>query len=133
MKRRSKETGALFIDASGQLRLVDKSAEQQALEKGKVECLGMTFDSEDAAPGLFHRAAAGEAGRSRVPQDAGISEGDRRGHHPDVRSALVHGVPQSLSSPTSCACTASPTIRRSAYERDPLRGRYECRQDRCAL
>ncbi|RJF76302.1 DNA methyltransferase [Rhodopseudomonas palustris] len=48
MKRRSKGNGDLFIEPSGQLRLVDKSAEQQALEKGKVECLGMTFDSEDA-------------------------------------------------------------------------------------
>jgi hypothetical protein len=47
MTRRSKETGDLFFDGSGQLRLVDKSAEQQALEKAKVECLGMTFDSED--------------------------------------------------------------------------------------
>lgn len=48
MKRRSKGNGDLFIEGSGQLRLVDKSAEQQSLEKGKVECLGMTFDSEDA-------------------------------------------------------------------------------------
>ena len=43
----------LFIEESGQLRLVDKSAEQQALEKGKVECLGMTFDSEDARHAYF--------------------------------------------------------------------------------
>ena len=48
-KRKSRGgDGDLFIEDSGQLRLVDKSAEQQALEKGKVECLGMTFDSEDA-------------------------------------------------------------------------------------
>ncbi len=53
MKRRSKGTGDLFIEGSGQLRLVDKSAEQQALEKGKVECLGMTFDSEDARRAYF--------------------------------------------------------------------------------
>ena len=45
--------GDLFIEESGQLRLVDKSAEQQALEKGKVECLGMTFDSEDARHAYF--------------------------------------------------------------------------------
>ena len=45
--------GDLFIDGSGQLRLVDKSAEQQALEKGKVECLGMTFDSEDTRRAYF--------------------------------------------------------------------------------
>lgn len=53
MKRRSKGTGDLFIEGSGQLRLVDKSAEQQALEKGKVECLGMTFGSEDARRAYF--------------------------------------------------------------------------------
>ena len=36
MKRRSKGTGALFIEPSGQLRLVDKSAEQQAFERLEV-------------------------------------------------------------------------------------------------
>ena len=53
MTRRSGQSGDLFIDGSGQLRLVDKSVEQQALEKGKVECLGMTFDSEDARRAYF--------------------------------------------------------------------------------
>lgn len=53
MTRRSKQNGDLFIEDSGQLRLVDKSAEQQALEKGKVECLGMTFDSEDERRAYF--------------------------------------------------------------------------------
>ena len=53
MTRRSKQNGELFIEGSGQLRLVDKSAEQQALEKGKVECLGMTFDSEDIRRAYF--------------------------------------------------------------------------------
>src|ERR1700733_303006 len=53
MTRRSAQSGDLFIDASGQLRLVDKSTEQQALEKGKVECLGLTFDSEDAFRAYF--------------------------------------------------------------------------------
>jgi DNA modification methylase len=53
-KRKSRgDDGDLFIEGSGQLRLVDKSAEQQALEKGKVECLGMTFDSEDARRAYF--------------------------------------------------------------------------------
>ena len=53
MSERSKRTGDLFIEGSGQLRMIDKSAEQQALEKGKVECLGMTFDSEDARRAYF--------------------------------------------------------------------------------
>src|SRR5918995_1588004 len=46
MKRQLKGNGDLFIDDSGQLRLVDKSAEQQALERARVECLGMAFESE---------------------------------------------------------------------------------------
>jgi hypothetical protein len=53
MKRRSKGNGDLFIEESGQLRLVDKSVEQQSLEKGKVECLRMTFDSEDSCRAYF--------------------------------------------------------------------------------
>ena len=53
MTRRSGQSGDLFIDGSGQLRLIDKSVEQQALEKGKVECLGMTFDSEEARRAYF--------------------------------------------------------------------------------
>ena len=56
MAKKRKPTGGdgdLFIEGSGQLRLVDKSAEQQALENGKVECLGMTFDSDDARRAYF--------------------------------------------------------------------------------
>jgi 16S rRNA G966 N2-methylase RsmD len=53
MKRPSKRNGDLFIEESSQLRLVDKSAEQQAIEKGKVECFGMTFDSEDERRAYF--------------------------------------------------------------------------------
>jgi predicted RNA-binding Zn-ribbon protein involved in translation (DUF1610 family) len=51
--RKSAKTGGLFIDGPGQLGLVDKSAEQQALEKGKVECLGMGFDGEDERRSYF--------------------------------------------------------------------------------
>jgi hypothetical protein len=49
----SKQSGDLFIDSSGQLRLLGKSAEQQVLERDKVECLGMTFDSEDERRAYF--------------------------------------------------------------------------------
>jgi 16S rRNA G966 N2-methylase RsmD len=52
-KGRSTRSGELFIEGSGQLRLIDKSAEQQVLEKGQVECLGMTFDDEDARRSYF--------------------------------------------------------------------------------
>ncbi len=51
--RTSGSSGDLFIEGSGQLRLVEKSLEQQALERGKVECLGMTFESEDARRDYF--------------------------------------------------------------------------------
>jgi DNA modification methylase len=52
-KRKSGNSGELFIEGSGQLRLVEKSAEQQILENGKVECLGMTFDSEEERRAYF--------------------------------------------------------------------------------
>lgn len=52
-ERKSPRSGDLFVEGSGQLRLVEKSAEQQALEKGKIECLGLTFDSEDARRAYF--------------------------------------------------------------------------------
>jgi predicted RNA-binding Zn-ribbon protein involved in translation (DUF1610 family)/predicted RNA methylase len=53
MNRRSKGNGDLFIEGSGQLRLVDKSVEQQLQEKRKVECLGMKFDSEEERRAYF--------------------------------------------------------------------------------
>ncbi len=48
--RRKKSGGGpeLFIDQSGQLRVTDKSAEQQTLERRRVECLGMVFESDEA-------------------------------------------------------------------------------------
>lgn len=54
MARKSgSQSGDLFIGESGQLRITDKSAEQRALENRKVECLGMTFDSEEARRAYF--------------------------------------------------------------------------------
>jgi hypothetical protein len=50
MSRRSKGNSDMPIEGSGQLRLVDKSVEEQALEKNKVECLSMTFDSDGDRP-----------------------------------------------------------------------------------
>jgi 16S rRNA G966 N2-methylase RsmD len=46
---RRKKSGEpeLFVEQSGQLRITDKSAEQQAIEKRRVECLGMTFKSDE--------------------------------------------------------------------------------------
>lgn len=52
-RRKSGGGPELFIEQSGQLRLVDKSAEQQALEKKPIECLGMVFDSEEARRAYF--------------------------------------------------------------------------------
>lgn len=46
-KTPNSEGGDLFIDASGQLRLIGKSAEQQTMEKPQVECLGMTFADDE--------------------------------------------------------------------------------------
>lgn len=38
----------LFVDPDGQLRVLGKSAEQQVMESGRVECLGITFESDEA-------------------------------------------------------------------------------------
>lgn len=56
MARRKKaggRSGLLFIEGSGQLRLADKSVEQELLEKQQVECLGMTFPNEEARRAYF--------------------------------------------------------------------------------
>ena len=46
-KRRSDHTGELFKEGDGSQGAAEKSVEQQAQGKGDVECLGVTFDSED--------------------------------------------------------------------------------------
>lgn len=48
-----KNDGDLFVEDSGQLRLDGKSAEQLVAEEGKVECLGMTFESDEARRTYF--------------------------------------------------------------------------------
>ena len=56
MAARRKKSGSgpeLFIEQSGQLRMTDKSAEQRALEKRRVECLGMVFESDEARRAYF--------------------------------------------------------------------------------
>ena len=45
--------GELFIHPDGQLRLLGKSAEQQAMESRSVECFGMTFESAEARREYF--------------------------------------------------------------------------------
>jgi hypothetical protein len=55
MTSRGKSGGTrdLFLEGSGQLKLVDKSVEQLVLEKGKVECLGLKFESDEARRAYF--------------------------------------------------------------------------------
>src|SRR5436190_9936099 len=52
-KKSATGSGDLFIEASGQMRLADKSAEQRAIENRDVECLGMTFESDEARRTYF--------------------------------------------------------------------------------
>lgn len=52
-KGKADGTGDLFIEASGQLRLSAKSAEQLVIERRRVECLGLTFESEEARRAYF--------------------------------------------------------------------------------
>ena len=95
-KGRSGGSGDLFIEGSGQLRLVDKSVEQQALEKGKVECLGVRFDSEERGGPTLPRSCREKLADPEFRKTPGFPEGLRRRHHPNVRPALVHGLSQSL-------------------------------------
>jgi hypothetical protein len=44
---RDRKSGDLFIEPNGQLRLLNKSAEQCALEDSPVECLGLRFANDD--------------------------------------------------------------------------------------
>jgi hypothetical protein len=43
----------LFIENSGQLRLVGRSVEQELVENQRVECLGRTFDNDAARRAYF--------------------------------------------------------------------------------
>jgi hypothetical protein len=48
-KKRGDLTKEVFVDANGQLKMFDKSLEQE-IEEGKhkeVECLGITFPNEE--------------------------------------------------------------------------------------
>ena len=75
MTRRSKQNGDLFIDGSGQLRLVDKSAEQLALEIGQIECLGVTFDSEEARRNYFTDRLRDKLAEPEFRKTPGFSKG----------------------------------------------------------
>jgi hypothetical protein len=52
-RKRNGDGPELFIETSGQLRLVGKSVEQQSLESKRVVCFGMTFESEEARRVFF--------------------------------------------------------------------------------
>src|ERR1700685_3695262 len=52
-RKARRSSGELFVEPSGQLRLADKSVEQQTIERRKIECLGMTFESDGARRAYF--------------------------------------------------------------------------------
>lgn len=62
-KRKGGDQSELFIGEDGQLRLLGKSAEQIAQEGRRVECLGMTFESEEE-----RRAHFREILRAKLPE-----------------------------------------------------------------
>lgn len=55
MSGRKKPKGnlELFVQPDGQLRMLDRSAEQQVMESQQVECLGLTFDNDAARRAYF--------------------------------------------------------------------------------
>ena len=51
--KRAASSGDLFIEPSGQMRLIDRSAEQRAFENHHIECLGIAFESDNARRAHF--------------------------------------------------------------------------------
>ena len=70
------KSGDLFIDDSGQLRITGKSAEQKAHERNRVECLGMTFQSEDARRDYFLETLRGKLADGEFRHTPGFPEGN---------------------------------------------------------
>src|SRR5262245_42508998 len=52
-KKRPKNQGDLFIEPFGSLQLIGDSAEWRAIEAQRVECLGMTFENDEARRNYF--------------------------------------------------------------------------------
>ena len=52
-RRKKKVKPGLLIDSDEQLELMDKSMEQQVIEGGEVECLGMKFPNDDERKKYF--------------------------------------------------------------------------------
>ncbi len=52
-KKKDFDGPELFIEPSGQLKLMNKSAEQQSIETSQVECFGMRFDNDEKRRAFF--------------------------------------------------------------------------------
>jgi hypothetical protein len=52
--KKSAPTGDLFIDVTGQLRLMGQSEEQRVMGEVKVECLGIVFNNDAARQSYFN-------------------------------------------------------------------------------
>ena len=101
-KGKSAGSGGLFIEGSGQLRFVDKSAEQQALEKGKVECLGLMFPSDDARRTYFTRKLREKLADPEFRNTPGFPKGSDDDIRPTIRPTVFHSMPKSLSAGLCC-------------------------------
>ena len=104
--RRKKSSGGpdLFIEQSGQLRMTDTSAEQRALEKRRVECLRMGFESDEARRAYFLEKLREKL---KDPEFHKI-EGFPIGKDEDILALSdppYHTAGRRTSSPTSPGCT----------------------------
>ena len=97
---------------------------------GPVECLGLTFESDEARREYFPRTAEGEAPRSAAA--ARLPRSCRRGHPAAVRSPVLHCMPQPV--PGRLRRAPRPAVRPpGAVPPRALRRRRQRRQDRPAL
>ena len=75
-KTKSSSQGQLYIEDTGQLRLVDKSAEQVVLDHSEVECFGMTFESDEARRAHFLAKLEEKLPELRKRPDFPVAEDD---------------------------------------------------------
>ena len=66
----------LFVPPDGQMRLIDKTAEQEELEAGRVECLGTTFESDEARRAHFLEKIKEKLPELRKRPDFPVAEDD---------------------------------------------------------
>lgn len=96
-KKRGDSTKELFIDPDGQLKVFDKSLEQELDEERhkEVECLGRTFPNDEERRKYFLDKLHEKLKDPEFRKIEGFPIGTG-GHPGPVRPALLYSLPQSI-------------------------------------